>query len=197
MAVSSSVDICNIALNMIGESLVTSITGSEDKQVILNLLYYPVLDQALRKHSWSFAMHRQALSSDAGDNLTIYDYKYQLPVDPYCVKPVCLLDSNNQEVDRETYPFLEEERYLYTDVASAKLKYVKRITDATQFDSTFVLYFAAYLAKEIAFRLTDDMVMANRMEQKAELFYREARWHDTEESYVEESPAYWEEAKDQ
>lgn len=191
MAVDSKVEICNIALTMLGEGRQSSIPGTEDVGIVCDLVYGPLLDHCLQQAKWSFATTRQTLAASAETNLTQYEYMYQLPVDPYCIKPICFIDSNYEEVDRELYPWVIEGRYLYSDYESAILKYIGRVTDPTKLDSTFVMYFAAFIAKEIAVRVAGDESIALKMEAKAAQFYREAFGGDAEDQEIPVSVTVW------
>jgi hypothetical protein len=189
--VNSRVDICNLALNSLGENQISSLDDLDDVSVICNLHYYPLLDEALRRHDWLFATMRQTLADSADTNNTIYEYNYTLPEDPYCLKVLKLLDENNVELDREDYPYIIEGRTLYTDLEDAKIKYIGRVTDVTDFDAAFALFFAEYMAWKLAYRITGDARKESMAEVRQARAFDEARAHDLEEAVSLESTTSW------
>jgi hypothetical protein len=195
--VTGKVDIYNLALAHIGAERVSSISGTDEKTVLLNSFYQPLLDKVLRLQVWGFAIERQVLAADTGDNYTIYAYKYQLPEDPYCLKPLCLLDSGYADTKREEYPWEIENRYLYSDVSSAILKYIGRPSTVTKMDSDFVIFFAAYLAAQIAFRITGDREIEQKCYGLTDKFYREAIWNNADDTVTEEALDLWTEARNE
>ena len=155
------------------------------------MFYYPLLDKALRAHDWKFAITRQTLAASAETNNTTYEYMYQLPEDPECLKVLKLIDENNTEKERYESPYIVEGRYLYTDLENAKVKYIGRITDVTKMDSSFAEYFSMYLASKIAFRLTNDVQKEAMTKAWAEQALEEAISMDAEEEHTDGEPDSW------
>jgi len=189
--VNSKVDICNLALNSLGESQISSLDDLDDVSVLCNLHYNPLLDEALRRHNWAFATMRQTLADSADTNNTVYEWNYTLPEDPYCLRVLTLIDENNVELDREDYPYIIEGRTLYTDLDSAKVKYIGRVADVTDYDAGFVFFFAEYMAWKLAFRITGDMQKEAMAEVRQARAFDEARAHDLEEAVAEETTTSW------
>jgi len=135
------VQICNMGLARIqGEPIASLEPDEEGKAAALcRTLYVPLRDAVLRHHDWAWAAKRQVLSLlGAGSAyLSSYLYVYQLPADPYCLRPLVLLDcaDDYQELD---VPFEVEGRTLFTNLAAAGLKYTARITDPALFDDLFI-----------------------------------------------------------
>jgi hypothetical protein len=59
-------------------------------------------------------------------------------------------------MENELTEFVCENNKLYTDESSAKIKYIARITDPTLYSPAFITAFAARLAYEICFPLTNN-----------------------------------------
>jgi hypothetical protein len=194
MAVTGKVEIYNMALTHLGADRVQNTSGTDERTVLLNLFYSPLLDKALRMQEWGFAIERQALAADTGDNYTPYTYKYQLPVDPYCVKPLCLLDTSYAEITRDQFPYTIEGRFLYSDVVSAILKYVGRPSAVSDQDSDFVMFFSAYLATMIAYRLTGDREVEAKMHALTNKFYAEAVGNNQADVINDDPEDLWTEA---
>lgn len=177
--ISSSVELCNISLTLLGAGQISSLSSGEENAVVCNLLYEPALDEALRMHDWNFAITRQQLAALTSDNYTDYDNKFQLPMDPYCLKVLALLNDDYEEEDEEEY--LLEGRQIYTDLDDAYLKYIGRITEVSHWDSGFATFFSYYLATKIGYRITSDKQLVQTLEGKSLYFLQRAREQDSGE----------------
>lgn len=162
MTAVSDVAIGKIALSKIGES--TPITSFDDENKPARELkkrYEFVRDAELRRRKWCFSLTRTTLPAIASPDPapTPYSYAYQLPSD--CLKVLSVGDyaPGGSYVDLntalDTAEFKIEGRRILTDFAAPlRLRYVKQVTDPTQFDAAFVESFAARLAYEIAMPIT-------------------------------------------
>jgi hypothetical protein len=146
----SEVQICNIALRRVQGEPITDLETDETKSAALCRTFFePTRDALLEDHPWSFAIRRQLLAVSTEDNLTNWLYAYTLPSDPYCLRPIVLVDPYGLYYEQKAYPFQVENRTLYTDMISAGLKYIARITDALAFTASFVDCLAWRLAAEL------------------------------------------------
>lgn len=148
MAISETT-ICNLALGKLGGRRIMSLDDASAEARQCKLAYEPTRDEALRAHRWNFAARRANLSRLADPPPFGWRARYQLPSD--CLR---VLQLNGYE-DYERPDLWEVEgRQLLTDRETAQVKYVARVTDATQFDALFVKALACKLAAEIAKALT-------------------------------------------
>lgn len=177
--IESSVALCNISLTLLGEAQISSLSSGEENAVVCNLLYTPALDEALRMHDWNFAITRQQLAALTSDNFTDYDNKFQLPMDPYCLKVLELLNDDYEVQNEEEYSI--EGRQLYTDLDDAYLKYIGRITTVSNWDSGFSTFFSYYLATKIGYRITSDKQLVQMLEGKSLYFLQKAKEMDSKE----------------
>lgn len=175
--VSSEAQIVNMALRYIGAQPIINLSDDSDEGRVATLLYPVARDEVLRDFPWNFAIRRQQLSIDAGDNLTNYDYKYNLPVDPLCLRALDLIDSEGYTL--VGYSWIVEDRYLYTDYTDVRLQYIGQITDVTKFDSKFVKALTFRLAADMAYELTG--AARNDLEQKYEMQMMKAKGMDARE----------------
>lgn len=191
--VNSDVEICNIALGMLGEGLISDLGEEGDPNSIkCDLLYQPLMDLVLRSHDWLFATYRQVLAASAEDNLTAFDYMYQRPTSPVCLRPICLIETvEYTELPRNDYPFYPEGQYLYSNIPDAGLKFIGRISSETEMDSSFAMYFAAVLAQNLAIPVTGDRQLASDMRIKAYEIRDMARWDNAEELFPDTHEEYW------
>lgn len=151
----SAVDICNLALSMLGNAArVSNIAPSDGSaEADLCVRFYPIArDVCLEAHSWGFATKRKALAALAGTPPDLWQYQYALPSD--CLKPIAvLLSGSTDDTDAQDYAveaLADGTKVLYTNVPDATLRYVAGITDTTRFTPLFVSALARLLSSYLA-----------------------------------------------
>lgn len=172
----SIVDICNMALNELGEDPITSLTEETQAAELCNRFFVPVRDEVLRAFSWNFAIERQGLALLAEAPLFEFDHAYQLPTDPFCLRVLTLEDALGT-----TIKWKVEGRKLLTNLDSVKIKYIARVEDAGIFDPIFVSCLSARLASSLAMGITERKESATTMFQLFVARLREARTIDSQE----------------
>ena len=155
----SAVTICNIALSKLGASRITSLLDKSEEAILCNLYYEITRDEVLRSHPWACAIERQSLAQLSSGPITDdYDYQYQLPTDPYCLRPLNIPNDPSAE-------YKIEGRKLLTNLDSVILRYIKRVVDPNELDPLLVKTIAYRLAADISYDITnsrtihDDMVI--------------------------------------
>jgi len=154
----SEIDICNLALSLLGERAeVTSITppdGTNEAQQCGR--FYPMArDELLEMFAWSFATRRVVLASVDSDRPG-WLYAYTLPTT--CLKPLSVLAQQVLD-DTESADFIVETsdtgtRLLFTNQEEATLRYVATVTDTTRFTPLF----CAALARLMSVKLAGQMI---------------------------------------
>jgi len=157
--ITSNVQICNFALQRLGES--TQITVIDDTTVYgkrFNLIFEQTRDEELRANIWQFAVKRSSstLTAAASTSNTGWLYAYNEPSD--CLRIVDIYQLNVAGVDAVPYdlpgvtpwPFLVEGSTVYTNLDTPYCKYIAQITSPTSFDPLFVDALACRLATKIA-----------------------------------------------
>lgn len=132
----SETDISNMALLGVGaKPKIASLAEDSDNARLAIQFYGPVRDAVLRSHIWNCAIERPSSSitplSTGPD--TDYDYYYQLPVNPYCLRLLQVGTKDEQPTDWK----VEGRNFLYNS-DTAKVVYIKRITDTNEFDPLLV-----------------------------------------------------------
>jgi len=143
--------ICNLALRAVGAARITSINDSVESARVLNDVYTLIREEVLSAHPWNFALRRASLTQLDETPEFDYDYAYQLPTG--CLR-VIKMSVDNAE-------FKIEEDKLLTDETSAKILYITNVTSSADFSPAFVSAFAARLAAEIAYPLTNSQTLAD------------------------------------
>ena len=183
----STVDICNYALNMLGASTISALDENSKVARIINQRFEGARDYVFREHNWNSLVRRAELSQSTEAPVYEYQYQYALPVDPYCLR---VLEFSNGSM---SYPqdnmmtttggpvFVIEGRNLLTDEGTAKIKYIARITDPNQYDSGLIETLASFLASDICYAVTGSTSLVQVTYAKYEQVLRNARHTDATE----------------
>ena len=185
---SSVVAIINNALNIIGASNITELGENSKTARVMNQMYENVRDDVFRAHPWNCLIRRATLAQSVVPPAFDYAFQYALPTDPYCLR---VLEFQNGSM---TYPyenlvgqgnkpfFVIEGRNLLTDSGIARIKYVARVTDPTQYDAGLTSVLAARLASEAAYAITGSTSVVQIADALYERKLREARFSDATEN---------------
>jgi len=240
--VSTEVDIANIALQRLGQPIISTLTESSRDASICNQLYDQNRDYCLMLGDWDCAVNRRVMTranktevagasqadpvvitttpthtfvaneiiyveSCAGmtqinenyyrifavtsTTISIYDvngtsidgtsytawtsggyifrdptpdweYVYDLPSD--CLKVLAVLDEDGGEVDGEgLYRWKKERSFIFCDLENAGVKYIKKETDPSLYESDLVEVMASRLARYISMRIHSDKELRNEI----------------------------------
>lgn len=149
----SDVGIVNSALVKIGADTITSLTDDSEEARAANAQYAKLRDEVLRGHPWNFAVERVQLAQFGTDPAFGYAKQYQLPAD--CLRVLGMSD--------DTIQFEIEGRKLLTDEETAKIRYIKQVTDPNEFDSFFRETLALRLAADLAYTLVNSGTLSELM----------------------------------
>lgn len=167
----SEVDICNRALNEIGEDQIMDLSENSKAGRVCKLVYADTRNEVLRAHPWNFAIKRVGLARLTTTPAFEFAFEFQLPAD--CLR---VLSTND-----ELTPFRIEGRKLLTNNASVKIEYISRVEDTSQFDSIFVEMLSTRLAAQLAYNLSDNNSLTQLLEQKYRDRLRQAKSMDGQE----------------
>lgn len=158
----SEVDICNLALSHLGErAVITSINPPDQSKYAADAgqFYTLARDATLEFFVWDFATVRVQLAAVTND-VQSWQYAYQLPSD--CLKPREVFEVGSAD-DHADFPFLVENRTLYTNVEDAVLRYTRKVTDTGLFSPGFVSACSVLLASYMAGPVTKSQKVANEL----------------------------------
>jgi len=181
---SSKVDICNEALDLLGAQTIISLTENSKEARLCNRRFDTVRDSVLRSHPWNCAITRKEIAADSQTPAFGFSYQYSLPSDPYCLKVLSFWNSN---VDSEIAAYDSQVMYkiegrkILSDEATCRITYIGRITDTEQFDSILSNCIAYRLAAEISYAITGSTSVSANMFNLYEQRLREARGMDASE----------------
>ncbi len=142
-------DICNLALDHLNVSAITSIDTPTSKNEQLCARWYEQTKRAtLRAHTWNFAMKRVQLAALSTAPLFEFDTQYALPSD-YIRLVRIGFDTHYK------YYGVEEGKLLVNSADIAlPFRYVYNITNISKMDALFIDAWAANLAIRLAYPIT-------------------------------------------
>ena len=169
----SPVEICNSALIKLGVEPITSLSQDNKQARLCNEQYEKIRDKLLESHYWNFAEKREELAVVSGGTpLFGFALKYQLPAD--CLRA--------KHLNVKTARFkIEQGRFLHTNVSSAKLLYIAKITDVSKYSSMFKELLAVDLAIDLCMALTQKRTLKADLKDERKELLRDARSSDGQE----------------
>lgn len=147
--------IVNMALRHLGSERVNSINDDEKGAEVMLDFYDISRKSALEAHPWNFAIKRANLSRLNSTPEFGYAYEYQLPAD--CLR--VLKEENDNRFEREG-------RVLLTNEDKLEIIYISDATNAGDFSTTFVDYFALELAWKACYTITQDKGLKDALRQE-------------------------------
>ena len=168
-------DVANMALSRLGEESISNITDNDTRAISCRVHYELVRDALLRSHPWNFATARAELSATTTPPFK-WDYAFILPDDF-----LRLITFNGVDAAMAVYEYTLEEGKILTEASSAKITYVKKITDPTLFDPLFTEVLTFRLASAIAMDITSEPSKRDEMEILAEQRLQKATFTDAGE----------------
>lgn len=156
---SSEVIICNAALSKLGAGTITALNQNNDNARTMNLRYATVRDAELHRRRWKFSIRRTSLAALADAPEFGYAFQYQLPNDYLRLIEggdiANFADLSDYRTSSDMALYSIEGKKILTDLgAPLNIRYIARITDTTQFNSSFDEAFASRLALECCERVT-------------------------------------------
>lgn len=162
MAVTSKVDLCNMAVGHLGNyGTISNIdTPSDDKEVTFALWYDISRQNYLKMSMPNFALDRRVVSKVVkpppfGIDLG-YQNAYEYPSD--CLKVLGIGEVKDKENN-----FAIEGKDIWTDQVydtGLPLRFIKDITDVTMMSPEFKLNFSIFLASNVCMDITQDVQKA-------------------------------------
>ena len=131
----SETKICNLSLSDIGSKRINNWETDESEQAILFRLHYePSRDALIRSHWWRFARARATLSQDTIDPDFEWDNQFILPTNFLRFRSI---EEEKGYSSRSRRHSIEGDRFL-TNFSTVNMRYIRKVTDVTEFDPLFV-----------------------------------------------------------
>lgn len=161
----TNLDPINTALLLIGESTLSSLSGSDEKTEIVANTYLDLQKAEMARYPWRFTMKKVQLSQNVTAPVTEWKYAYDMPADSMNggVEELRETADTSAPVERKFEVYGDQ---LFTDLATAWLDYQVHKAESLwprHFEQAMVHVYAAYWADA----MTDD-------EEKARLWWNRA-----------------------
>ncbi len=180
----SNTGICNAALSKIGAKQIDNygdVSETTTEALACRNHYDITRDALLRSHYWRFATARVELTQDSSDPDFEYDNQFLLPDDFMRLKSV--FGNNFTATENTRFSFAIEGNLLLTDDDEVFLRYIKKVTDVTEFDSLFVEVFILSLALKLVAELGGGAPKLQQVvQQELAVLMRQVRTIDRQET---------------
>jgi hypothetical protein len=143
----TQLEICNMAMRMVGEEPITSEYEDTKAAEALRNLWDICYEEVLERHSWGFAQKRAALAAEVDPPDFGYAYRFLCPADPQKLVGVTMI---NESVDTD---FRVEGGYILLDSETCNLQYTAKVEIALA-PGTFANSLATIIASRLAYNLS-------------------------------------------
>lgn len=161
----TQVGICNLALVRLGADRISSIDQSTRSAILLKAVWDIAVDSVLAAHPWHFAVKRAELTPTSETPAYEWDFTYDKPSDM-----LRALVTYPDDID-----FYSEGNKILCDEDSLDIQYIYRNTDPSSWTPGFADALGWYLAKEIAYSLTQSLALEDFCDKKYMRVLAEAR----------------------
>lgn len=174
----SDVEIVNVALTALGESRIISLDDDVKPAREAKAIFTKIRDALLASFNWNFAKARASLPALVAVPAFGYARKFQLPAN--CLRVTFVGDyyvgadlTDYRGIPTDEYAI--EGREILTNLGDPlNIKYVKQVTDPTQFGAAFTDAFGCRLARDLAVSLTNSVSKKNSMNEDYKVSIRDA-----------------------
>ena len=169
----SELDICNLALQWLGQDPITNLLAPTNRPEQLCALNYPLArDAFLEEHMWSFALKRAVLNPTGNTPEWGDGFEFQVPANTMAIWRLYDSAQYNNQVQPEFWR--REGNYVYSTSANAYALIGTYVTDTTRFSPTFVQALASRLAMDLAIPMTENVGLMQQMQGQFAIKAREA-----------------------
>ena len=187
MAVTTANDIANMALDHLGELIVSDYTtGTDATSQAINRSFDNVRDMVLREHTWDFAVRIAELSASADGADDDWAYKYDLPTGS--LRIIRLLNTTRTAVDYEyakRHTTADDETVIVTDQEAAYVEFIYQETDVSKMSASFIDALAYRLAAHLVGPIAASASLRQEMMQYFQFAMTQARQLDSSEQRVD------------
>lgn len=172
----SDVSVCNIALQKLGAQRIVALDQDTKNARSMAACFEAVRDALLRQYEWNFAITRTTLAPDGeAPEDDCYTYQFTLPQD--CLR---LLPPRRTSLDWQ----IEGGKILTNDSDTLKVRYLRRVTNAPDFDALFV----KMLACDLADQCCEEITQSNAKKESIKADRKEALLEAKRANAFEKSP---------
>ena len=175
----TKVDIASRALIMIGANPIASFTDGTTEANVTNTIYEEIIESSLTRHNWRFATGQQQLSLLANSPTGRFEYAYQIPANPECLK-ILAVTVNDALIQYNRY---EDKIYLdgFGSQSTVIMDYIFRQSE-DQFPPHFRLAVEYKLASIFGGSVARDAALVREFDQLSERQMLIAKNTDSQET---------------
>jgi len=175
----TKVDIASRALVMIGANPIASFTDGTTEANVTNTIYEEIIESSLTRHNWRFATGQQQLSLLANSPTGRFEYAYQIPANPECLK-ILTVTVNDTLIQYNRY---EDKIYLdgFGSQSTVIMDYIFRQSE-DQFPPHFRLAIEYKLASIFGGSVARDAALVREFDQLSERQMLIAKNTDSQET---------------
>lgn len=171
----SAVEICNRALNAIGQAAITALDEGTPRADLCNRLYTDLRDELLQDHPWNFALRREVSAALTSEPAFEWTYEYAFPTNAVRIISV------NEDWQRVLWA--SEGRKILTDEASPiNVRYVTNDLVESDFPPLFTAALVLRIALDLAVPMTDSAAKREALAKEFRVAISRARGADARES---------------
>ncbi len=178
----SNTKICNQGLGVIGTKRINDFSDTTEgspQAIQCRLHFEQTRDAFTRSHLWRFASDRATLVQDATDPDFEWDNQFILPNDFLRMKSI--YEGRRSNLNLRSYAL--EGKLLLTNESSMSIRYIKRVTDPTEFDPLFIEVFVFLLADKFIGPLTGgDKRIQEKIDKRLKTLMPKIRALDAQET---------------
>lgn len=175
----TKIDIASRALVMIGANPIASFTDGTTEANVTNTIYEEIIESSLTRHNWRFATGQQQLSLLANSPTGRFEYAYQIPANPECLK-ILAVTVNDALIQYNRY---EDKIYLdgFGSQSTVIMDYIFRQSE-DQFPPHFRLAIEYKLASIFGGSVARDAALVREFDQLSERQMLIAKNTDSQET---------------
>jgi hypothetical protein len=166
----SNVSICNLALQKLGESSITSLSDNDKNARAMNACFEAMRDAELRAYQWKFAKKRATLAPSS----TVPDFGFALAF-PVPADFLRLIKWSRLGSDWVMENHEGQNCILTNDGDTLEIRYLAKITDPTLYDPIFVEMLACKLAWHCCEQITQSNTKQGMLMDQYKFHRAEAR----------------------
>lgn len=149
---SSSIEICNQALMLLGDKTIADFNEDSAAAKLCSTLYPLARDAVLRLHPWNCAVKRVKLTPKS--QTPEYGYANAFTLPPNLLRLLSIDGLTDYKV---------EGREILSDSSSISVRYIYRNENVNEYDSLLVEAMSGYLAYKLAYPITKSSTVREEM----------------------------------
>lgn len=165
----SDVEIVNQALVHLGQPPIQSLDQTTPAAVAAKAIYQATLEECLRAHPWNFATGRVTLDPLEEPPAFGWSYQFSRPADWL------------RTLETSATSWRHEGKTILCNEGTLEIRYIRRVSDPTEFDALFGAALARLLSAKLAYPLTKSTSLMEAQWQMYAAVLQQARSVDAQE----------------